>query len=183
TIEAYTHQDVPFEKLLEELNPERDLSRTPLFQVFFNMLNLPTQDVQLPGLKLEFLSPPEVGAKFDLTLYVSELNQQLQFQAVYNSDLYVPERVSEMLRQLEHLLSQVAAHPEQKIQRFSLVTPASEKFLPDPTQPLREDWEGAVHTLFSRRAACEPERIAIIDRFESWTFKELDERSNQLANC
>lgn len=183
TVEAYTNQDVPFEKLLEELNPERDLSRTPLFQVFFNMLNLPTQDVQLPGLKVEFLSPPEVGAKFDLTLYVSELNQQLQFQAVYNSDLYAPERIHEMLRQLEHLLSQVAAHPEQKIERLSLVTPTSEKFLPNPTQPQRDDWEGAVHTLFSRRAARVPERVAIIDRFESWTFKELDERSNQLANC
>ncbi len=183
TVEAYTHQDVPFEKLLEELNPERDLSRTPLFQVFFNMLNLPTQDVQLPGLKLEFLSPPEVGAKFDLTLYVSEPNQQLRFQAVYNADLYEPERINEMLRQLEHLLSQAAAHPEQKIERFSLVTPTAEKVLPNPTQLLRDDWEGAVHTLFSQRAARVPERVAVIDRFESWTFRELDERSNQLAHC
>ncbi|HKV36204.1 MAG TPA: condensation domain-containing protein, partial [Pyrinomonadaceae bacterium] len=76
TVDAYTHQDVPFEKLLEELKPERDLSRTPLFQVFFNMLNLPSEDLQLPGLSVEFLSPPDVGAKFDLTLYVRELNQR-----------------------------------------------------------------------------------------------------------
>lgn len=183
TVDAYTNQDVPFEKLLEELNPERDLSRTPLFQIFFNMLNLPSQDVQLPGLKVEFLTPPEVGAKFDLTLYVRELNQQLEFQAVYNSDLYVPERINEMLRQLAHLLSQAAAHPEQTIDRFSLVTPAAEKVLPNPTQVLRDDWEGAVHDLFSQRAARVPERIALLDRFESWTFRELDERSNQLANC
>jgi amino acid adenylation domain-containing protein len=182
TLDAYSHQDVPFEALLEELQPERDLSQTPLFQVFFNMMNLPMEEVQLPDLKVEFLSPPEVGAKFDLTLYVREFNQQIAFEAVYNADLYLPERVTEMLSQLEHVLSQVVAQPEQQIDRLSLVTPSAEKVLPNPTGSQCLDWEGAVHELFSRQAARVPERLAVRDRYESWNYKELDEWSNRLAN-
>jgi amino acid adenylation domain-containing protein len=182
TVEAYTNQDVPFEKLLEELQPERDLSRTPLFNVFVNMLNLRGGNVQLPGLEVEFLTPPEMGAKFDLTLYVREENGVIAFEAVYNSDLYKAERIDEMLRQLEHVLSQITKHPEREVGQFSLVTPASRSLLPDPAEPLRDDWEGAVHTLFSRHAARAPEGVAVIDRYESWTYRELDDRSNQLAN-
>lgn len=182
TVDAYTHQDVPFEKLLEELKPERDLSRTPLFQVFFNMLNLPSEDLQLPGLQVEFLLPPDVGAKFDLTLYVRELNQRIAFEAVYNADLYEPQRMTEMLNQVEHLLSQVAVEPEQQIARLSLVTQSAKKVLPDPTRSQSTAWEGAVHDLFSRQAIRAPERTALIDRHESWTYKELDDLSNQLAN-
>ena len=180
TVDAYSNQDLPFEKLLEELKPERDLSRTPLFQVFFNMLNLPAEDIELPGLQVEFLSPPDVGAKFDLTLYVRELNQRIAFEAVYNADLYAPERVTEMLNQLEHLLSQVAAQPEHQIARLSLVTSSAQ--VPDPTRSQRTDWEGAVHDLFTRHAVRSPERPAIVDRHESWTYKDLDELSNQVAH-
>lgn len=182
TVEAYTNQDLPFEKLLEELQPERDLSRTPLFNVFVNMLNLRGGNVQLPGLEVEFLTPPEVGAKFDLTLYIRELNQEIAFEAVYNADLYKPERIAEMLRQFEHLLLQITTHPEHEVGQFSLVTPASRNLLPNPAEPLRDDWEGAVHTLFSRHAARAPERVAVVDRYDSWTYRELDDLSNQLAN-
>ena len=72
TIGAYTHQDVPFEKLLEELNPERRLGRSPVFQVLFNMLNFPASEIELPGLKIESQTAPDLGSKFDLTLYVNE---------------------------------------------------------------------------------------------------------------
>src|SRR5205085_1923444 len=96
TVGAYAHQDLPFEHLLEALQPARDLSRTPLFQVFFNMLNLPGAEVSLLDLEVEFMSPPEVGAKFDLTLYVREPGERIAFGAVYNADLFGPERVTQM---------------------------------------------------------------------------------------
>ena len=182
TVGAYAHQDLPFERLLEELQPARDLSRTPLFQVFFNMLNLPGAEVSLPGLEVEFLSPPEVGAKFDLTLYVREPGGHIAFEAVYNADLFGPERIRQLLQQLEHLLAQAVAQPEQEIGRFTLITPAAAALLPDPTQPLRDDWQEAVHTLFSRQAQRTPERVAISDQHETWTYKELDDLSNRLAN-
>src|SRR5262249_33301688 len=72
TFGAVAHQDLPFEKLLEVIRPERDLSRTPFFQVFFNMLNLPDHSFNAAGLEMTILQPPEASAKFDLTLYVTD---------------------------------------------------------------------------------------------------------------
>jgi amino acid adenylation domain-containing protein len=183
TVGAYAHQDLPFERLLTELQIERDLSRTPLFQVFFNMLNLPSEEVRLPGLEVEFMTPPEVGAKFDLTLYVREFEGRIAFEAVYNADLFGPERIKQLLEQLEQLLSEALAQPEQSIGRLSLITASAEKLLPDPTQHLNDDWRGAVHTLFSEQARRAPERVAMSDEHESWSYGELEELSNRLANC
>ena len=87
TIGAYTHQEVPFEKLLEELNPERRLGNSPVFQVLFNMLNFPSSEISLPGLKIESQTALESGSKFDLTLYVNEQEEGIRFTLVYNPDL------------------------------------------------------------------------------------------------
>jgi amino acid adenylation domain-containing protein len=182
TVGAYAHQDLPFEKLLEELQPKRDLSRTPLFQVFFNMLNLPGQEISLPGLSVELLTPREVGAKFDLTLYVRELNQRIVIEAVFKADLFSLARIAEMMRQFEHLLSQAVANPAQRISDLSLVTERALTILPDPSQPLKDDWLGAVTDIFSQHAQRTPERMAVIDRDESWSYGRLRARSNQLAN-
>ncbi len=178
---AYAHQDVPFEKLLEELQLERDLSRTPLFQVFFNMLNLPTR-VQMDGVTVEVLSPPEIGAKFDLTLYVQEKSEGTALIAVYNADLFRRERIAELLRQFKHLLSQIVKDPRRRIGDHSLVTPSASRILPDPTCALGAEWEGSVPAIFSEQARRVPQAIALAERRESWTYAELDRRSNRLAN-
>ncbi|HEX7317734.1 MAG TPA: amino acid adenylation domain-containing protein [Pyrinomonadaceae bacterium] len=183
TVGAYAHQDLPFERLLAELQTERDLSRTPLFQVFFNMLNLPGGALSLPGLEVEFMAPPEVGAKFDLTLYVREPEGRFSFEAVYNADLFAPERVSQLLEQFAHLLSQALARPDERIGRYSLVTASAAMLLPDPTQPSNNDWQGAAHTLFSEQARRAPGRVAVSDESGEWSYGELEESSNRLANC
>ena len=182
TLRAYGHQDLPFEKLLEELQPERDLSRTPLFQVFLNMLNFEGHELKLRGLTVERLRPSEPDSNFDLTLYASEEDEEIHLELVYNTDLFRQDRMVAMLEQFKHLLSQIVENPEGKITRFSLVTPTAEKLLPNPTQVLRSDWQGAVHTQFSQQAQRFPERLAAVDKQETWTYKELDARSNQLAN-
>jgi amino acid adenylation domain-containing protein len=182
TMGAYAHQDLPFEKLLEELQPERDLSRAPLFQVFFNMLNLPEHEISLPGLSVELLTLRDVGSKFDVTLYVRELDGKLIFELVFKADLFSPERMTEMLRQYEHLLSQVVMNPEKQISQYSLVTPAAEKLLPLPAEQLNNAWLGSVPEIFSKQAERAPERVAIIDRHETWTYTELRALSNQLAH-
>ncbi len=179
---AYAHQDLPFEKLLEKLQPERDLSYTPLFQVFFNMLNFPDRRITLPGLTLEVLESPEIGSKFDITLYVEERDRRFHFDLVYNADLFAPERMRGLLDQLELLLGQVAQRPEELISALSLVTDQARARLPDPTEPLDATWEGAVHTALARQARRVPGRPALIDPHESWSYAELDARSNQLAN-
>ena len=182
TTSAYAHEDLPFEKLLEELQPERDLSRTPLFQVFFNMLNLPDGEIDLPDLSVELLPPRDVGAKFDATVYVRELNRRIAIELVYNADLFTDERMKHTLAQFECVLSQVVENPAKNIVDYSLVTPASQRILPDPTETLSSKWEGAVHGIFSRQARRDPDRAAVISDREVWTYADLESRANKLAN-
>jgi amino acid adenylation domain-containing protein len=182
TLGAYAHQDVPFEKLLEELQPERDLSRTPLFQVFFNMLNFPLDNFELPGLKVETLLSLEAWSKFDLTLYVEERDERISLTLVYNADLFGAARMNEMLGQYKHLLSQIVEEPDEKISHYSLLTPAAAALLPNPAEELSPKWEGAVHTIFSAQARRAPDQLAVVYRREALTYRELDLESNRLAN-
>jgi amino acid adenylation domain-containing protein len=179
---AYSHQNLPFEKLLEELQPQRDLSRNPLFQIFFNMLNFLHEPITLPDLTVELLLPPEIGAKFDITLYAKERHEGIQLELIYNAELFESARMVEMLEQLKYLLLQIAESPEKRIANFSLVTPTSAILLPDPTQSIDCKWEGAVCYQFSLQANRVPERKAIVDKQGTWSYKELDTLSNQLAN-
>ncbi len=119
--QALANQDVPFEKLIEELRPER--SRTPFFQVFFNMLSFPRGELELPGLRAEYLAAAENGAKFDLTVYVEDAAEGIRFRWVYDGDLFARERMAELLDQFLLLLCQVAADPAGRISALTLVTP------------------------------------------------------------
>lgn len=183
TLDAYAHQDVPFEKLLEELRPERDLSRTPLFQIFFNMINVGEILLSLPGTKTQPLLGENVESKFDLTVYVKEREQGLQFTWIYNADIFNQDRIAEMSRQYEQLLGQLAQNPDQTIASFSLRTPSAEKLLPDPTGRLDATWMGAVHDRLSYHAARQPQQSVVEDSSDRWTYRELDARSNQLARA
>ncbi|MBA2681036.1 MAG: amino acid adenylation domain-containing protein, partial [Ktedonobacteraceae bacterium] len=178
---AYAHQDVPFDRLIEELNPERSLSHTPLFQVCFNMVNLPTQRSEWPGLTADIFWPREAGAKFDLTLYAYDLDEEIRLELVYNAYLFDEERMLAMLQQFEYLVSQTT-RPEEKISRFSLVPPATHSILPDPTAPLSARWEGSVQHLFSQQARRLPEHVAVVDSDEILSYQELDRRANRLAH-
>jgi amino acid adenylation domain-containing protein len=182
TLGAYAHQDLPFEKILEELQPERSLGYTSLFQVFFNMLNLEIEQLELSGLNAEYVATTNVGSKFDLTLYVEERQDGISLHLVYNSDLFAHDRMVEMLEQYQQLLWQAVRSPDTRISHFSLLTPAEQTLLPDPAQPLNDDWRGSVHSLFSEHARLSPLHLAVVDQEEAWTYGELDCRSNQLAN-
>jgi len=179
---AYTHQDMPFEKLVEELQPERDTSRNPLFQVWFNMLNLGDIQLELPGLSCEPISMPEPASMFDLSLYVIEQKQEIQLKLVYNVDLFAPERMAQMLEQFNHLLIQILENPDVSIADVSLVTPLTQSLLPNPQQPLCPQWQGTVHTFFSEQAQRIPQQLAVVDAQVSLTYAELDKSANQLAN-
>jgi len=187
-LQGYANQDIPFEKLLEELQPERNLSRTPLFQVFFNMLNYAEAPLGLPGARQESHSnaeeadPQSALSKFDLTLYIEEIEDCLQLRAVYATHLFGHERMAEMLRQLECLLYQVIDKPDQKIADLSLLTPCARSALPDPLTTLETKPGQPVHVMFANIAECYPASLAVKDPHESWTYEELHKRSNQLAH-
>ena len=180
-LEAYAHQDVPFERILEEVLPERDLSRTPLFQVFFNMLNLPTAAIELPGVTLEPHRVPQAHAKFDLTIYAREDDDGISLDLVYNADLFDRPRMEELLGQLEHVARQAAETPERPIGALSLVTTEARALLPAPETRLGDAWEGALHDLVARHAAATPDRTAVTDPESSWSYAYLDSASARLA--
>jgi amino acid adenylation domain-containing protein len=184
--EAQAHQDVPFEKLLEELKPERDLSRTPYFQIFFNQFDLPSEPIELPGLVLEPSAALEFPAKFDLTIYSGEQTgpdgSQVRFTALYNADLFDPSTLEELLGQYERVLEAVADSPEVVIGEISLVTEAARAELPDPSLALDGSWRGAVHEWIADRAREAPERIAVVEGGAAWSYGELAERGHRLAH-
>ncbi|HEX5715932.1 MAG TPA: amino acid adenylation domain-containing protein [Thermoanaerobaculia bacterium] len=179
---AYAHQDVPFEMLLEELRPERDLSRTPFFQVMFNMLNFPQAEAELPDLAVEAFSSPAAGSKFDLTLYVADRPDGIGIEWVYNADLFDGDRIALLARQLDGLLAQAVEQPASPIDAFSLLTEEDRAALPDPAAPLVPEWHGAVHERFARMAQSAPERTAILDGDRVRTYGELNVASDRLAH-
>ena len=178
---AYSYQDVSFDRLLEDLNPVRDLSHSPIFQVLFNMVNTPEMAHHWGNLSIDIAIPEEIGSKFDLTLYVEESAAGAKLELLYNADLFKPERMQEVLAQYAHLAAQVAAMPDQRLSQLSLLTPTARAVLPDPTMPLSDHWEGAVHHLFAQIAAQTPQKLAVKDSTDSWSYAELEARSNQLA--
>jgi amino acid adenylation domain-containing protein len=178
---SYEHQDVPFEALLAELKPERDLSRTPLFQVFFNMLNFPPEGERLPGLEIEWGPAPAPESKFDLTLYVAEEGGKIEGTLVYNADLFDPPRMAELLRQYRAVLESVAADPDGRIAAISLVTAEAARILPDPARPLPPVWEESIHERFLAHARRHPGRPAATDAVGAWTWGDLDAASGRLA--
>ena len=181
TLGAFAHQEVPFEAVLADVQPARDLSRTPLFQVFLNLLNLPPAEVRLADLAIEPLTPRELPAKFDLTFYVADTAAGLACDLVYNADLFDAARIQELLDQLALLLELAAAQPDAPVAALPLATARARAVLPDPTAALDASWRGAVHDLFAARAAAAPERLAIADREGGWTYGELDAASDRLA--
>ena len=180
---AYEHQDLPFEKLVEELQPQRSLSHTPLFQVFFNMFNPAGLTLQLPGMKVESFPTSDVELKFDLALYVQEQYLPgLHLKLLYNAELFEAARMKEFLEQLQLLLEQIIANPDRPILAYSLVTPAAKQVLPDPAKALPAMWQCAVHERFSVQARRAPQRVAVVDKNSRWTYGELDAYTDRLAN-
>jgi amino acid adenylation domain-containing protein len=178
---AYAHQDTPFEKIVEALQLERDTSRNPLFQVWFNMLNLGDTQLELPGLAVERVTWVETASKFDITLYVIEQTQGIQLQLVYNADLFAPERMMEMLHQFHHLLNQIVAVPEQVCSGYSLVTPQAQRLLPNPSAVLPQPNYELVTTRFTAWADSNPKQTALSQGDRSFTYRELSNIAQALA--
>ncbi|HEX5724701.1 MAG TPA: condensation domain-containing protein, partial [Longimicrobiaceae bacterium] len=186
TLDAYAHQELPFERVLEEVRPERSLAHAPVFQVMLNLANFQRGAFRGDGLEVaeaEAGSGGEVSSKFDLTLYVRERDGRIVVNLVYAADLFDAPRMRELLAQLEGVLRQAAAAPETRVGALSLATEAAQGVLPDPARPIEaEAWHGAVHETFAAHAAKSPEAPAISAAAETWTYAELDAAANRIAH-
>jgi amino acid adenylation domain-containing protein len=182
TLGAYTHQDLPFEQVLDVVRPERSLGHAPLFQVFFNLFNFEEGSVRLPGVVVEPLeSEGEEQAKFDLTMYVIPGEDGIRLSLLYDAGLFGAERAAGMLEQFRLVLEQAVAAPDAAPGSYSLVTPSARRHLPDPALPLGEAWLGSVPAVFAAHARRAPERLAVEDGEERWSYGELDAWSGRLA--
>ncbi|HYG62210.1 MAG TPA: amino acid adenylation domain-containing protein, partial [Thermoanaerobaculia bacterium] len=182
---GYSHQDVAFEQLVNELKPRRDTSRQPMFQILFNFLtNYRPVVMELPGLVLS-PEPNHSGAtQFDLILSMYELDGSLHFSADYSSDLYDAPTMARMLGQYANVLADAARRPDVRLSRIALVGE------PERHQLLRE-WDDTehrfssqglcIHHLFAAQAAATPEAPAVSAGGTPWTYAELDRRSSALA--
>ena len=173
---ALEHQEMPFEELVAALEPARDLQRTPLFQVFFNHINVEAPEARLPGATIEPLTPFKVESKFELTLYALERGEDIELLLVYNAELFDEARMSMVLSQYAQLLEQVVDQPERGLSEHALAGPG-----PDPAAPLAADSGYAGGTLTARHIARYGKAVALAGRSGEWSYEELDRRADHLA--
>jgi amino acid adenylation domain-containing protein len=181
-LEAFHHQEIPFEKLLEHLHPIRKPGYTPFFQVLLNMHNFADKEIALSGLTTQQMRVPHAPSLFDWTLYFQEHTDNISVTLVYNVSLFREARMSELLSQLEELLEQGVTNPDRAIEQYSLVTQGSCRILPDPAHVLPVSESCGMLNMFSRHVAQRPDRPAVIDTHGTWSYQELDARSNQVAH-
>jgi amino acid adenylation domain-containing protein len=181
---AYAHQDVPFEKLVEELQPERALSRSPLFQVMFILQNAHALTFQLPGVTITQLEVENATAKFDLTLVMQEEPAgHLTGAFEYNTDLFDAATVERMVSHFETLLRAAAADPDRRVSDLPLLTAAEQELLLGGWNATAADYPAGecVHRLFEAQAARTPSEVAVVCGDARLTYAELNARANQLA--
>ena len=185
TLDAYAHQDVPFEKLVEELQPTRNTGRTPLFQAVFVLQNAPLSDLEIGSCQLLPFSGVEIStAKFDLTLDLWDLESGGRGALEYNTQLFEAQTISRMLEHYQLTLNAMVVSPEQVISEFPILTE-------DEQKQLLVDWNRTqveyprnkcIHELFAEQASQTPQAIAIEYEGQWLTYEELDSRANQLTH-
>ncbi|MBO9732436.1 MAG: amino acid adenylation domain-containing protein [Chitinophaga sp.] len=185
TLSAYENQEVPYEKIVELVVKERDMSRHPLFQVMFVLQNVPEADsLQMGALQMSQLDTEEVAAKFDLTVYLQEGPDGLNGFVVYCADLFTAETIERMMGHFTQLLRAVVDAPAASISELQLLTPKEQKQLRWAFNETASDYpqDKTIAALFSEQARLSPSMIALTFSGQSLTYRELDERSNQLAH-
>ena len=182
-LEAYAHQDLPFEKLVEEMQPERSLSYSPLFQVMFAYQNFPSESLEMPDLTLTPIKVDPKISKFDLSLFVNETEQGLKALMEYNTDLFNRDTIRRMLGHFKTLLESITNDPDSSISRLPLLTKAEQNQLLLEWNNTITDYpqNKCIHQIFESQSKKTPNAVAVIYDDLQLTYKELNDRSSQLA--
>ena len=181
---AYEHQALPFEKLVEELQPERSLSYNPLFQVMFALQNAPQAKGQLLGLKKAPVELESGTAKFDLTLSMVESADGLRGEFEYSTDLFDAATIERMVGHFQTLLEGIVANPNQPIATLPLLTETERHQLLVEWNKTQMDYPQGkcIHQLFEEQVERTPDAIAVVFQDQKLTYRELNGRANQLAH-
>ncbi len=184
TVGAYAHQDLPFEKLVMDLRPERRLSRQSIIQVTLALQNFPKEKLELAGLSWTSTAIDHTTTRFDLTLHLFEEDERLLGAFEYATDLFDQDTVARMSEQLGIVLQGFVSTPDCPIERLPLLSDRERNRVTEAWNATRSEYSRAahVHELFSQQAAHAPGSVAVIEGDAQLSYRELDERSNQLAH-
>ena len=183
-LQAYAHQDLPFEKLVDALQPARSLSHLPLFQVMFDLLNVPIPSLDLPEITVSSF-PIETGtAKFDLALSIENTGSELITEWEYNSDLFDDSTIARMAKNFQTLVTGIVANPQQPISQLPLLTEIEQHQLLVEWNNTTKDYplDKCIHQLFEQQVERNPDALAVVYEGEHLTYRELNTKANQLAH-
>ncbi|MCA1811834.1 MAG: amino acid adenylation domain-containing protein [Halobacteriales archaeon] len=182
-LDAYAHQDVPFEKLVNDLAPQRDYSRTPLFQVMFHLQNASVGSFAFDGIEVDLLTSDIPSAKFDLSVNVVESGAGLECLVEYATDLFTEETAARFAQRFQMVLEAVAQDPDQRLSDIPLLSAAEERALRDGHgfQAAGFPADRCIHELIEARAAATPEAVAVQAAGAALTYGELEHAANRLA--
>ena len=184
TLGALSHQDIPFEKLVEELQPERDMTHTPFFQTLFTFQNIPKQAIEIPDLAMEQVEQDIGAVKFDLTININENPDGLNIIIGFNEELFDTSTIERFITHFKTLLQGIAQNPERSIDRYSLLSEAEERqIVLDYNQTAFEyPKELCAHQLFETQVQKTPQARAVEFLEQSLTYEQLNQQANRLAH-
>jgi amino acid adenylation domain-containing protein len=183
TLGAYAHQDLPFERLVEELSPQRGLGRTPLFQVSLVLQNAPHGNLRLGDLSLQRIGMESQQAKFDLTLIVEESGEGLSGSVEYACDLFEARTIERLSERLRVMLEQAASDPDAPISEIDYLTKEERRQILQWNETAADYLhDRCIHDLFEQQAERSPDALALTFGRMQLTYRELNERANQLAH-
>jgi surfactin family lipopeptide synthetase A len=183
-LDAYDHQNLPFEKLVEALQPERNLSYHPLFQVMFILQNSPSGQLPMPNLKLSSIEVESSTTQLDLTLEILDSVNGLAGRFEYNTDLFERSTIDRMAKHFQNLLEAIATNPQQKVSQIPLLSKSEQ-------QQILIDWNDTavnypqdicLHKLVEAQVERTPDAIAVIYEDQQLSYQELNQKANQLAH-
>ena len=182
-LDACEHQDMPFERLVKELSPQRSLGVTPVVQVLFAMGNVPFEPKQMKGLEVERLESDELRVRFDLEVHAWERGGEIGLYWLYNRDLFDRWRIEQIVGQYLRILQEVAADPEQKVGQIDLLgSEDRRKMLVEWNETAHEVPQATLPALFEEQVKKTPEAVAVVCEEQQLSYGELNIRANRLAH-
>ncbi|WP_447971454.1 amino acid adenylation domain-containing protein [Nitrospira sp. M1] len=181
---AYAHQDVPFEQVVETLQPVRTLSHSPIFQVMFDLQNAPEVELEIPGLEITALEVEQTTAKFDLSLSLRDTEQGLVSTLEYNTDLFEASTMTRLLVHYEQVLHAMMADPEQRVALVPLLTHKEMEQLLTAWNATEQVWDEKTQNvveLFEAQVVRTPDAVAVVCEDQPVTYAELNNRANVVA--
>lgn len=182
---AYAHQEVPFEKLAEELQPERDMSRSLFFQTLFVLQNMPVKDFYLDGLSMEMVPIDKKSAMFEISITLLESNGHIEGKLEYNTDLYNAASIERFIQHYLNLLDAIIINPNQLIAHLNLLSEEERNDLLLVSNSAAKNLartDVCVHHLFEEQVQRTPHHVAVEFREQKLSYAELDAKANRMAN-